>query len=68
MAFGTFRVTDKKCATCSYYQGNRDIKMNANKPFYIYAEIGYSACAINKSKQVLSNYKCLSWHLWPQIM
>ena len=66
-AYGTFRVTDKKCATCNYYQGARRFGMQANKPYYVYAAAGTTPCLANPSRKVTANSRCLSWQKWVSI-
>jgi hypothetical protein len=66
-AYGTFRVTDKKCATCNYYQGARRFGMQANKPYYVYAAAGTTTCLANPSRKVTANSRCLSWQKWVSI-
>ncbi len=66
-AYGTFRVTDKKCATCNYYQGARRFGMQANKPYYVYAAAGTTPCLANPNRKVTANSRCLSWQKWVSI-
>ncbi len=58
-AYGTFRVTDKKCATCNYYQGARRFGMQANKPYYVYAAAGTTPCLANPKRIVTANSRKL---------
>ena len=64
---GTFKVADKKCATCNFYQGARRFGLQANKPCYIYAEAGQSVCLANVHRKVSANDRCLAWQQWVSI-
>ena len=66
-ATATFKVSDKKCATCNYYQGARRFGMQANKPFYVYADIGQTPCLANTKRRIAANDRCLSWQKWVSI-
>ena len=60
-AYGTFRVTDKKCATCNYYQGARRFGMQANNQYYVYAAVVSTPCLAKPNRNVTANRRCLSW-------
>jgi len=66
-AYGTFKVSDRKCATCNFYQGTRRFGMYANKPYYVYADAGETACLTNTNRKVSANGRCLSWQMWVSI-
>ena len=66
-AYGTFKVTDQKCATCQFYQGARRFGMQAYKPFYIYADAGQTACLANPKRNIAANDRCPMWQKWNQI-
>ena len=38
MAMATYRITEKKCATCRWWTGQRTVEFRANKPFYVKVE------------------------------
>jgi len=64
---GIYRINEKKCATCSYWAGSREIQFNANKPFYVKAIAGSFQCLVNKSKMATGGTTCLKWKLWEKI-
>jgi hypothetical protein len=66
-AYMSFRVTDKKCATCGFFQGNRRFGTQANKPFYVYADSGSTFCSLNPKRKVTATDRCLSWQKWEKI-
>ena len=49
-AYGTFIIAEQKCATCNFYQEARRFGMQANKPYYIYADSGETPCLANPSR------------------
>ena len=65
--YGTFKVKDKKCSTCNFYQGQRRFGMQAYKPFYVYADAGHSQCLANQKRSVTANDKCPAWQKWVSI-
>lgn len=66
-SYGTFRVTEKKCATCNFYQGPRRVGMQAYKPFYVFADIGQTPCLANTKLKTSASDRCLSWQKWVSI-
>jgi hypothetical protein len=66
-SFGTFKITDKKCATCNFYQGTRRFGLQANKPYYVYADSGSTICMANASRKVSPNGRCPAWQKWVSI-
>ena len=66
-AYGTFKVTDKKCATCNFYQGSRRFGMQAYKPYYVYADVGQTPCLANVNRKVSGNDRCPAWQKWVNI-
>jgi len=66
-AYGTFKVTDKKCATCNFYQGARRFGMQAYKPFYVFTDVGLTPCLANTKRSISANDRCQAWQLWVNI-
>ena len=67
MAHGTYRITEKKCATCAYWDGKRSIDFVANKPYYIQADAGSYACLAQSGKTVTAATHCLKYRPWEKI-
>ena len=44
MSTSSYRVTEKKCATCRWWQGARGIEMRANQPYYVKVEVAPAPC------------------------
>jgi hypothetical protein len=67
MAYGTYKLTDKKCATCSYWDGTRTIDFRANTPKYIKADSGSFGCMAQSGKKTTANSRCLKYRIWEKI-
>jgi len=67
MAYGTYRITEKKCATCSYWDGQRTISFVVNKPHYIKAETGSFTCLAQQGKKATAASHCLKYRIWEKI-
>lgn len=66
-SYSTYKITDKKCATCNFYQGVRRFGLQANKPYYIYADSGSTICLANPKRKTSSVNRCLAWQKWVSI-
>ncbi len=66
-SFSTFKTIDQKCSTCQFYQGARRFGMQANKPYYVYADAGQTPCLTNPKRQTFANNRCPMWQKWNQI-
>ena len=64
---GVYRITEKKCATCSFWSGVRAIDFRANKPFYVKANTGHADCIVQKGKKTTASTQCLKWQLWEKL-
>jgi len=64
---GVYRITEKKCATCSFWSGVRAIDFRANKPFYVKANTGHADCIAQKGKKSTAVTQCLKWQLWEKL-
>jgi len=67
MATGTYRLNEKKCATCAFWTGSRQIEFNANKPKYIKAEAGSAQCLAQSGKTATPASTCLKYQLWVRL-
>lgn len=66
-AYATFRVTDKKCATCRWWNGTRRIGLNNLKPMYVHADAGSFACEAVRGHQKRHTDRCTAWQLWEKL-
>jgi len=67
MGSAAYKITDKKCATCSYWGGEREIQFTKYKPTYIKASAGSSSCLVDKSRKPTAAIYCLKWRLWEKV-
>jgi len=67
MGYGTYKLTDKKCATCSFWDGTRTIDFVANKPKYIKAESGSFGCMAQSGRQTTAATTCQKYRIWEKI-
>jgi hypothetical protein len=66
-SYGTYKLNEKKCATCSFWSGERNIVFSANKPWRINAVSGNADCIAVKNKKASSAQTCLKWQLWEKL-
>ena len=66
-SYATISVRGKKCATCRFYNGNRQIVLSAYKPHLIKAESGSTPCMVNNKRQITANGRCPAWQLWEKL-
>ena len=48
MNIASYRVTDRKCATCRWWSGRRMVEFRANKPFYVKVDAEAADCLAQK--------------------
>ena len=65
--YGVYRVTEKKCATCSFWVGGRTIDFRAYKPYYVKADAGHADCIAQKGKKTTPATQCQKWKLWEKL-
>lgn len=66
MSVAVYRVTDKKCATCRWWQGMRGVEMRANRPYYVKADSASARC-VACGDAVTAGNRCLKWQKWVSI-
>jgi len=64
---GQYRVTDKKCATCMFWSGDRTIEIRGYKPFYVNANAGHADCIVQKGRTSTAVVYCPKWQLWEKL-
>lgn len=67
-SYAQYRITDKKCATCSFWSGIRTIEMRAYKPFYVNADAGQALCMVQKGRTPTAATKCPKWQIWEKLI
>ena len=65
--YAQYRITEKKCATCTFWGGQREIQMVQYKPTYVKAFAGLAPCLVNSDGHKTAVDFCLDWHLWEKI-
>lgn len=68
MGIGTYRIKDKKCATCRWWDGGRKIDFVANKPTYIKADSSPGSCLAQSGKSVTASSTCPKYTLWEKLI
>ena len=66
MATATYRITEKKCATCRWWDGQRSVEFRANKPFYVKVEAEAADCMAQKRTPTPGD-RCPKWMIWEKI-
>jgi len=66
MSTANYRIHEKKCATCSYWAGTREIIMQNYKPFYIKATAGQFQCMVQNRLTSAVTF-CNRWRMWEKI-
>ena len=66
MATATYRITERKCATCRWWDGQRTVEFRANRPFYVKAETGAAGCMAQKRIPTPGDV-CIKWSVWEKI-
>lgn len=61
-----FNVTEKKCATCSFWSGLRIVGLcpDTNKPVYVSAQAEKSYCKKQENKCTKAEKDCPRWQMW----
>lgn len=67
-AYGTFSVTDTKCATCRFWDGERTIDFVAYKPRYIKAVAGPATCIAQNGRIARHVDRCPKYMRWEKLI
>ena len=66
-SIGVFRIQQKKCATCTYWDGKRIIEFGANKPRYVKAQAGNYPCIAQSGRKISANNYCPKYNTWEKL-
>ena len=67
MNISAYRVTEKKCATCCWWQGRRGVEIRGREPFYVKVENVPAPCmALNGQMRTPVN-NCFRWSKWEKL-
>ena len=67
MSKAVYRVTEKKCATCRWWQGARGIEMRANQPYYVKVEAAPAPCMALGNQPKTPATACPRWCKWERL-
>ena len=62
-----YRIEEKKCATCRWWNGERGIDFRANKPFYVKVGNSNSTCMAKSNGPASAATFCPKWTRWEKI-
>ena len=66
-AYAVFSVTDQKCATCRFWDGERTIQFSANKPRYVKAVAVSSKCIAQTGRSARHVDRCPKYVRWEKL-
>ena len=66
MAMAVYKITEKKCATCRWWDGWRSVELRANKPFYVKVDAEAAECSVQKRTPTPGDC-CPKWMIWEKI-
>ena len=64
----SYRIAEKKCATCRWWNGERGIVFIANKPYYVKVGNSGSTCMAKGNRSSSAANTCLKWSAWEKIL
>lgn len=67
MSYCTIRVSEKKCATCAWWQGRREVLFQANRPFYVKADASPAPCLANGNRPITPAQRCPRHSPWEKL-
>ena len=67
MSTATYRVTEKKCATCRWWQGARGIEMRGYQPYYVKVDAAPAACMALNGQMKTPATVCPRWAKWEKL-
>lgn len=62
-----YRVTDKKCATCRWWNGARSVEFRGNVPYYVKAESVNATCMARGNGAASASTVCSKWSKWERL-
>lgn len=67
MSIAVYRITDRKCATCRWWQGTRGVELRGYAPCYVKVDSALAPCmALNNQMRTPANV-CPRWSKWEKI-
>ena len=62
-----YRIEEKKCATCRWWNGDRVVEFRANRPFYVKVGKPSSTCMARSNGPASAATTCPRWARWEKI-
>ena len=63
-----YRIEEKKCATCRWWNGERGIEFHMNRPFYVKVGNSNSTCMAKSNGPASAATTCPKWTRWEKII
>ena len=63
-----YRIAEKKCATCRWWNGERGVEFRAYKPFYVKVGNSNSTCMAKSNGPSSAANTCPRWTAWEKII
>ena len=67
MSIAVYRVTEKKCATCRWWQGGRGIEVRNYQPYYVKVVAEPASCMALSGQQKTPATVCPKWMKWEKL-
>ena len=67
MSTANYRTTEKKCATCRWWQGARMVEFRNNQPYYVSVDAAPAPCMALKGQARTPATTCPRWVKWEKL-
>ena len=67
MSVAVYRVTEKKCATCRWWQGTRGVELRGYQPYYVKVDAGPAPCMALNGQTRTPATTCPRWAKWEKL-
>ena len=62
-----YRIEERKCATCRWWNGGRGVEFRMNRPYYVKVGNSNSTCMAKSNGQASAATICPKWMRWEKI-
>ena len=62
-----YRISERKCATCRWWNGERGLEFRGNQPYYVKVGGAGAPCMAWNSQQKSPATNCSRWEKWEKI-
>lgn len=62
-----YRIEEKKCATCRWWNGEHGVEFRMNRPFYVKVGNSSSTCMAKSNGSASADTVCPKWTRWEKI-